>query len=133
MEREDFKNADETLQSLNGNEELLWALRSLNSVKRMVCIREMFPEIKRWSNLERNYFLWRVDKIIDLGICKHFKIIGEERRQYCCPKFNQNKFLDLVLKMKKGDLNYSLEPLECTCDLLEVYGKCRKELALGRI
>jgi len=133
LEKNHFKNAEESLERFSSDEDFLWAIRPLNEPRRLISIKRAYPEIMNWSNLERNYFLWRVNQIISIGICRYFKIIGEERRQYCCPSYKKDRFYELVMKMKKGEFNYSLEPLECTCDLTKVYGNCRKEIALSRV
>ncbi|GEM_PF-5604249 len=86
-----------------------------------------YRSIRMLNNLKRNRLLYRLNKIVPLGVCPFFKLHGPDNRQICKPENSGIEISELMLKLDK--LGFKLELIKrgfpCTCDLREEDCKIR--------
>lgn len=122
---EDLENAKFLLNRTWEDSDLLLKIKKQKKKKRIDFLVKVFPEIKRWSDLERNWYLVRINQTVNLGICRFFHFSEFSGKQYCIPIYKEASIGQIKLKM--NGLDYSFGITECNCDLLEVKDGCRKE------
>ncbi len=118
---EDLERAKNALN--NGSP--LSELKKRQKKKRIDFLLKKNPDLITWSDLERNWYLWEINKLVNLGICRFFHFSENSGKQYCIPTYEERDVAKIILRM--NGVCHCFEISECCCNLLEVKGGCKKE------
>ena len=124
-----FQRAEKILEKFRKDLYFQGRLRGLHISCRVKYILKEYPSVKTMNNLEKNWFLYQLDEMVDLGICPFFKFSEYNQKQYCEPLYIEDDLPDLMLKMNNSGLSFSLKKLQCNCDLSK---SCKKKQLLTR-
>lgn len=122
-----FQRAEKVLEKFREDEYFQKRMRGLHINCRIKYLLKEYPKVKTFNNLERNWFLYQTNQIIDLNICPFYDFSERYRKQYCQPVYIQDDLPELLLKMDSSGMCYSLKKLECNCDLAK---GCKKRQLL---
>ncbi len=100
-------------------------LKKQPKMKRINFLVKKFPNLLTWSDRERNWYLWEINKLVNLGICRFFHFSEISGKQYCIPDYQKEDIGQIKLRM--NGINHCFGIAECNCDIVEVKGGCKKE------
>lgn len=112
-----FPRAERILEGFRENKYFISRLNGLYLDCRIKYFLQKFPEVRKLNNLEKNWLLCKVNKIVGLNICPFYYFSEQRNKQYCHPKYLEKNKPDLILKINSCGINYCLDKLECNCDL----------------
>ncbi len=114
----------------NGKRPILEKIKDLEKGSRIEFLVKHYSEIMELENRNRNWLLWKINQVVDIGLCPFFRLGNNNKKQFCVPSYDSEDYSKLIKIMEKKDRYYSLRRVETNCNLLK-YKKCSKKKLLS--